>query len=134
MRITTIILTLILAVPVTAKLTYDYHAQIKAVFDPEKTKIIAFIKLENNCGLAHNSLEVLDIDTGRKVPFTAGGRARLETFVDNPLKLQVVKQFSAVHIDEVPEPAQETMIMVLDCSSGGNVQDAFKSLKDSLGK
>ena len=134
MRIVTVILTLILAVPLTAKFTYEYHAQIKALFDPEKVGIVAFIKLENNCGVAHNSFEVLDTNTGRKVPFTSGGRARLETFVDNPLKLQVVQRFSAVHIDEVPEPAQETMIMFLDCSSQGSVQDAFKSLKDTLGK
>ena len=133
MRITTVILTLILAVPLTAKLTYDYHAEIKAIFHPEKTEIVAFIKLENNCGVAHNAFEVMDMNTGLKVPFTAGGRARLQTFVDNPLKLQVSERFSAVHIDELPEPAQETMTINLDCSSAGNVQDAFKSLKDTLG-
>ena len=133
MRITTIILTLILAVPLTAKLTYDYNAQIKAIIDPEKAEIVAFIKLENNCGVAHNAFEVLDLDTKLKVPFTAGGRARIETFVDNPLKLQVSQRFSAVHIDELPELAQERMTMTLDCSSAGSVQDMFKSLKDTLG-
>ena len=134
MRITTIILTLIMAVPLTAKLTYENHSKIKAIIDPEKIEIVAFIKLENNCGVAHNSFEVLDTDTGLKVPFTAGGRARIQTFVDNPLKLQVSQKFSAVHINELPEPAQETMTMTLDCNSVGSVQDMFKSLKETLGK
>ena len=134
MRITTIILTLIMAVPLTAKLTYENYSKIKAIIDPEKIKIVAFIKLENNCGVAHNSFEVLDTDTGLKVPFTAGGRARIQTFVDNPLKLQVSQKFSAVHINELPEPAQETMTMTLDCNSVGSVQDMFKSLKETLGK
>jgi hypothetical protein len=133
MRITTIILTLILAVPLTAKLTYNYHAQIKAIVDPEKLEIVAFIKLENNCGVAHNAFEVLDLNTGLKVPFTAAGRARIETFEDNPLKLQMSKRFSAVQIDELPELAHETMVMTLDCSASDSVQEMFKSLKDTLG-
>ena len=68
-----------------------------------------------------------------KVPFTAAGRARIETFEDNPLKLQMSKRFSAVQIDETPELAQETMVMNLDCNASNSVQDMFKSLKDTLG-
>jgi len=116
MKIDQFILTVLIITPLVALLTYFNHDKIKAVLDPPKADIVSLIEIGDTCGVAHNFFEVVDLETGLRVP-VRNKKARIKTTEGNKLQLQISEKFGAVKIDIPPIDAEENLRLGLDCQS-----------------
>ena len=131
MKITQIILTFIFTAPIVAILTFSNHDSIKSVIDPPREKIHSVIDIGDTCGLGTDYFEIVDLDTGHRVP-VRNGKSRIETTEGNKIQLQISTQFQAVQIDIPPVQAEKHMILGLDCGNDKRLQNFLNSIKDNF--
>lgn len=56
--------------PLSAYFTYENHARLKAIFEPEKQDIISMLSLKNACSVPDTAFQASDLTAGRTVPFS----------------------------------------------------------------
>ena len=131
MKIDQFILTVLIITPLVALLTYFNHDKIKAVLDPPKADIVSLIEIGDTCGVAHNFFEVVDLETGLRVP-VRNKKARIKTTEGNKLQLQISEKFGAVKIDIPPIDAEEYLRLGLDCQTDERLKQMLGSFKDNF--
>jgi len=131
MKITKFILTFIFTAPIVAILTYLNHDSIKSVIDPPREKIHSVIDIGDTCGLGTDYFEIVDLDTGHRVP-VRNGKSRIETTEGNKIQLQISTQFQAVQIDIPPVQAEKYMVLGLDCGNDERLQNFLNSIRDNF--
>ncbi|MEK9881183.1 MAG: hypothetical protein VW474_15460 [Paracoccaceae bacterium] len=131
MKIDQFILTVLIITPLVASLTYFNHDKIKAVLDPPKADILSLIEIGDTCGVGHNFFEVVDLETGLRVP-VRNKKARIKTREGNRLQLQVSEKFEAVKIDILPVDAEVNLALSLDCQSDERLKKMLGSFKENF--
>ena len=131
MKIVQVILIIIFIAPIVAILTYSNHESIKSIIDPPREKIISDIDIGETCGVGKDYFEIVDLDTGRRVP-VRNGKSRIETTEGNKIQLQISAQFQAVQIDIPPVQAEKHMVLGLDCGNDERLQNFLSSIKDNF--
>ena len=131
MKIDQFILTVLIITPLVVLLTYFNHDKIKAVLDPPKADILSLIEIGDTCGVGHNFFEVVDLETGLRVP-VRNKKARIKTREGNRLQLQVSEKFETVKIDIPPIDAEENLRLGLDCQSDERLKQMLGSFKDNF--
>jgi len=131
MKITQFILTVICIAPIVAILTYSNHDHIKFVIDPPREAIRSIIVIGDTCGVGKDYFEIVDLDTGLRVP-VRNGKSRIETTEGNKIQLQISSQFQDVQIDIPPVQAEKNMVLALDCGNDKRLQNFMDSIKDNF--
>ena len=131
MKIDQFILTVLIITPLVALLTYFNHDKIKAVLDPPKADILSLIEIGDTCGVGHDFFEVVDLETGLRVP-VRNKKARIKTREGNRLQLQVSEKFETVKIDIPPVDAEKNLVLSLDCQSDERLKKMLGSFKDNF--
>ena len=131
MKIVQVILIVIFIAPVVAILTYSNHNSIKSIIDPPREEIRSVIDIGETCGVGKDYFEIVDLDTGRRVP-VRNGKSRIETTEGNKIQLQISAQFQAVQIDIPPVQAKKYMVLDLDCRNDERLQNFLNSIKDNF--
>ncbi len=131
MKIDQFILTVLIITPLVASLTYFNHDKIKAVLDPPKADILSLIEIGDTCGVGHDFFEVVDLETGLRVP-VRNKKARIKTREGNRLQLQVSEKFEAVKIDISPVDAEANLALSLDCQSDERLKKMLGSFKENF--
>ena len=131
MKIDQFILTVLIITPLVASLTYFNHDKIKAVLDPPKADILSLIEIGDTCGVGHSFFEVVDLETGLRVP-VRNKKARIKTREGNRLQLQVSEKFEAVKIDIPPVDAGANLALSLDCQSDERLKKMLGSFKENF--
>ena len=131
MKIDQFILTVLIISPLVASLTYFNHDKIKAVLDPPKADILSLIEIGDTCGVGHNFFEVVDLETGLRVP-VRNKKARIKTREGNRLQLQVSEKFETVKIDIPPVDAEKNLVLSLDCQSDERLKKMLGSFKENF--
>ena len=131
MKIVQVILIVIFIAPIVAILTYSNHDSIKSIIDPPREEIRSVIDIGETCGVGKDYFEIVDLDTGRRVP-VRNGKSRIETTEGNKIQLQISAQFQAVQIDIPPVQAKKYMVLDLDCRNDERLQNFLNSIKDNF--
>ena len=131
MKLDQFILTVLIITPLVASLTYFNHDKIKAVLDPPKADILSLIEIGDTCGVGHNFFEVVDLETGLRVP-VRNKKARIKTRQGNRLQLQVSEKFETVKIDIPPVDAEKNLVLSLDCQSDERLKKMLGSFKENF--
>ena len=131
MKIDQFILTVLIITPLVASLTYFNHDKIKAVLDPPKADILSLIEIGDTCGVGHDFFEVVDLETGLRVP-VRNKKARIKTREGNRLQLRVSEKFEAVKIDIPPVDAEANLALSLDCQSDERLKKMLGSFKENF--
>ena len=131
MKIVQVILIVIFIAPIVAILTYSNHETIKSIIDPPREKILSVIDIGETCGVGTDYFEIVDLDTGHRVP-VRNGKSRIETIEGNNIQLQISAQFQAVQIDIPPVQAGKYMVLGLDCGNNERLQNFLNSIKDNF--
>ena len=131
MKIVQVILIVIFIAPIVAILTYSNHDSIKSIIDPPREEIRSLIDIGETCGVGKDYFEIVDLDTGRRVP-VRNGKSRIETTEGNKIQLQISAQFQAVQIDIPPVQAKKYMVLDLDCRNDERLQNFLNSIKDNF--
>jgi hypothetical protein len=131
MKLDQFILTVLIITPLVASLTYFNHDKIKAVLDPPKADILSLIEIGDTCGVGHNFFEVVDLETGLRVP-VRNKKARIKTREGNRLQLQVSEKFETVKIDIPPVDAEKNLVLSLDCQSDERLKKMLGSFKENF--
>ena len=131
MKIVQVILIVIFIAPIVAILTYSNHDSIKSIIDPPREQIRSVIDIGETCGVGKDYFEIVDLDTGRRVP-VRNGKSRIETTEGNKIQLQISAQFQAVQIDIPPVQAEKYMVLDLDCGNDERLQNFLNSIKDNF--
>ena len=131
MKFLQVIVTVIFIAPIVAILTYSNHDMIKSIIDPPREKILSVIDIGETCGVGTDYFEIVDLDTGRRVP-VINGKSRIETTEGNKIQLQISSQFEAVQIDIPPVQAEKSMVLGLDCGNDERLQNFLNSIKDNF--
>ncbi len=131
MKIVQVILIVIFIAPIVAILTYSNHDSIKSIIDPPREEIRSVIDIGETCGVGKDYFEIVDLDTGRRVP-VRNGKSRIETTEGNKIQLQISAQFQAVQIDIPPVQAEKYMVLDLDCGNDERLQNFLNSIKDNF--
>ena len=131
MKIDQFILTVLIITPLVASLTYFNHDKIKAVLDPPKADILSLIEIGDTCGVGHDFFEVVDLETGLRVP-VRNKKARIKTREGNRLQLQVSEKFEAVKIDIPAVDGEENLALSLDCQSDERLKKMLGSFKENF--
>ena len=131
MKIVQVILIVIFIAPIVAILTYSNHNSIKSIIDPPREEIRSVIEIGETCGVGKDYFEIVDLDTGRRVP-VRNGKSRIETTEGNKIQLQISAQFQAVQIDIPPVQAKKYMVLDLDCRNDERLQNFLNSIKDNF--
>ena len=131
MKIIQVILTIISIAPIVAVLTYSNHDRIKSIIDPPREKIRSVIDIGETCGVGTDYFEIVDLNTGQRVP-VRNGKSRIETTKGNKIQLQISAQFQAVQIDIPPVQAEKHMVLGLDCGNDERLQNFLSSIKDNF--
>ncbi|MFZ9118821.1 MAG: hypothetical protein ACO20S_09685 [Paracoccaceae bacterium] len=131
MKIDQFILTVLIITPLVASLTYFNHDKIKAVLDPPKADILSLIEIGDTCGVGHDFFEVVDLETGLRVP-VRNKKARIKTREGNRLQLQVSEKFETVKIDIPPVDAEKNLVLSLDCQSDERLKKMLGSFKENF--
>ncbi len=131
MKIVQVILIVIFIAPIVAILTYSNHNSIKSIIDPPREKIRSVIEIGETCGVGKDYFEIVDLDTGRRVP-VRNGKSRIETTEGNKIQLQISAQFQAVQIDIPSVQAEKYMVLDLDCRNDERLQNFLNSIKDNF--
>lgn len=131
MKIDQFILTVLIITPLVASLTYFNHDKIKAVLDPPKADILSLIEIGDTCGVGHDFFEVVDLETGLRVP-VRNKKARIKTREGNRLQLQVSEKFEVVKIDIPPVDAEANLALSLDCQSDERLKKMLGSFKENF--
>ncbi len=131
MKIDQFILTVLIITPLVASLTYFNHDKIKAVLDPPKADILSLIEIGDTCGVGHDFFEVVDLETGLRVP-VRNKKARIKTREGNRLQLQVSEKFEAVKIDIPHVDAEANLALSLDCQSDERLKKMLGSFKENF--
>lgn len=131
MKFLQVIVTVIFIAPIVAILTYSNHDMIKSIIDPPREKIRSVIHIGETCGVGTDYFEIVDLDTGHRVP-VRNGKSRIETTEGNKIQLQISAQFQAVHIDIPPVQAEKHMVLGLDCGNDERLQNFLNSIKDNF--
>ena len=131
MKFLQVIVTVIFIAPIVAILTYSNHDMIKSIIDPPREKILSVIDIGETCGVGKDYFEIVDLDTGHRVP-VRNGKSRIETTEGNKIQLQISAQFQAVHIDIPPVQAEKHMVLGLDCGNDERLQNFLNSIKDNF--
>ena len=95
MKFLQVIVTVIFIAPIVAILTYSNHDMIKSIIDPPREKIRSVIHIGETCGVGTDYFEIVDLDTGHRVP-VRNGKSRIETTEGNKIQLQISAQFQDV--------------------------------------
>ena len=131
MKIVQVILIVIFIAPIVAILTYSNHNSIKSIIDPPREEIRSVIEIGETCGVGKDYFEIVDLDTGRRVP-VRNGKSRIETTEGNKIQLQISAQFQAVQIDIPSVQAEKYMVLDLDCRNDERLQNFLNSIKDNF--
>ena len=131
MKIVQVILIVIFIAPIVAILTYSNHDRIKSIIDPPREEIRSVIDIGETCGVGKDYFEIVDLDTGRRVP-VRNGKSRIETTEGNKIQLQISAQFQAVQINIPPVQAEKYMVLDLDCRNDERLQNFLNSIKDNF--
>ena len=131
MKIVQVILIVIFIAPIVAILTYSNHDSIKSIIDPPREEIRSVIDIGETCGVGKDYFEIVDLDTGRRVP-VRNGKSRIETTEGNKIQLQISAQFQAVQIDIPSVQAEKYMVLDLDCRNDERLQNFLNSIKDNF--
>ena len=131
MKFLQVIVTVIFIAPIVAILTYSNHDMIKSIIDPPREKIRSVIDIGETCGVGTDYFEIVDLDTGHRMP-VRNGKSRIETTKGNRIQLQISAQFQAVHIDIPPVQAEKHMVLGLDCGNDERLQNFLNSIKDNF--
>ena len=131
MKIVQVILIVIFIAPIVAILTYSNHDRIKSIIDPPREEIRSVIDIGETCGVGKDYFEIVDLDTGRRVP-VRNGKSRIETTEGNKIQLQISAQFQAVQIDIPSVQAEKYMVLDLDCRNDERLQNFLNSIKDNF--
>ena len=131
MKITQFILTVILIAPIVAILTYSNHESIESVIAPPRADILSVVDIGETCGVGKDFFEIVDLDTGLRVP-VRNGKSRIKTTEGNKIQLQISKQFQAVQIDIPSVQAEKNMVLGLDCGNDERLQNFLNSIKDNF--
>ncbi len=131
MKIVQVILIVIFIAPIVAILTYSNHDSINSIIDPPREEIRSVIDIGETCGVGKDYFEIVDLDTGRRVP-VRNGKSRIETTEGNKIQLQISAQFQAVQIDIPPVQAEKYMVLDLDCGNDERLQNFLNSIKDNF--
>ena len=131
MKFIHVILIVIFIAPIVAILTYSNHDSIKSIIDPPREKIRSVIDIGETCGVGKDHFEIVDLDTGHRVP-VRNGKSRIETTEGNKIQLQISAQFQAVQIDIPPVQAEKYMLLGLDCGNDERRQNLLNSIKDNF--
>ena len=131
MKIVQVILIVIFIAPIVAILTYSNHDSIKSIIDPPREEIRSIIDIRETCGVGKDYFEIVDLDTGRRVP-VRNGKSRIETTEGNKIQLQISTQFQAVQIDIPPVQAEKYMVLGFNCRSDERLQKFLNSIKDNF--
>ncbi len=131
MKLDQFILTVLIITPLVASLTYFNHDKIKAVLDPPKADILSLIEIGDTCGVGHNFFEVVDLETGLRVP-VRNKKASIKTREGNRLQLQVSEKFESVKIDIPPVDAEANLALSLDCQSDERLKKMLGSFKENF--
>ena len=131
MKIVQVILIVIFIAPIVAILTYSNHDSIKSIIDPPREEIRSLIDIGETCGVGKDYFEIVDLDTGRRVP-VRNGKSRIETTEGNKIQLQISAQFQAVQIDIPSVQAEKYMVLDLDCRNDERLQNFLNSIKDNF--
>ena len=131
MKIVQVILIVIFIAPIVATLTYSNHDSIKSIIDPPREKILSVIDVVETCGVGTDYFEIVDLDTGHRVP-VRNGKSRIDTTEGNKIQLQISAQFQAVQIDIPPVQAKKYMVLDLDCRNDERLQNFLNSIKDNF--
>ena len=131
MKFLQVIVTVFFVAPIVAILTYSNHDIIKSIIDPPREKIRSVIDIVETCGVGTDYFEIVDLDTGHRVP-VRNGKSRIETTEGNKIQLQISAQFQAVHIDIPPVQAEKYMVLGLDCGNDERLQNFLNSIKDNF--
>ena len=131
MKIIQVILIVIFIAPIVAILTYSNHDSIKSIINPPREEIRSVIDIGETCGVGKDYFEIVDLDTGHRVP-VRNGKSRIETKEGNKIQLQISAQFQAVQIDIPPVQAEKYMVLGLDCGNDERLQNLLNSIKDNF--
>ena len=131
MKILQVILIVIFIAPIAAILTYSNHDSIKSIIDPPRKKILSVIDIGETCGVGTDYFEIVDLDTGHRVP-VRNGKSRIETTEGNKIQLQISEQFQAVQIDIPSVQAEKYMLLGLDCGNDERLQNFLNSIRDNF--
>ena len=131
MKITQVILIVIFIAPIVAIITYSNHDSIKSIIDPPREKIRSVVNIGETCGVGTDYFEIVDLDTGHRVP-VRNGKSRIETTEGNKIQLQISAQFQAVQIDIPSVQAEKYMVLGLDCRNDERLQNFLNSIKDNF--
>ena len=131
MKILQVILIVIFIAPIVAILTYSNHDSIKSIIDPPRKKILSVIDIGETCGVGTDYFEIVDLDTGHRVP-VRNGKSRIETKEGNKIQLQISAQFQAVQIDIPSVQAEKYMVLGLDCKNDERLQNFLNSIRDNF--
>ena len=131
MKITQFILTVILIAPIVAILTYSNNESIESVIAPPRADILSVVDIGETCGVGKDFFEIVDLDTGLRVP-VRNGKSRIKTTEGNKIQLQISAQFQAVQIDIPSVQAEKNMVLGLDCGNDERLQNFLNSIKDNF--
>ena len=131
MKVTKFILNVIFITPIVAMVTYSNHDRIKSIIDPQREEILSIIDIGETCGVGTDYFEIVDLDTGLRVP-VRNGKSRIETTEGNKIQLQISAQFQAVQIDIPSVQAEKNMVLGLDCGNDERLQNFLNSIKDNF--
>ena len=131
MKITQVILIVIFIAPIVAIITYSNHDSIKSIIDPPREKIRSVVNIGETCGVGTDYFEIVDLDTGHRVP-VRNGKSRIETTEGNKIQLQISAQFQAVQIDIPSVQAEKYMVLGLDCGNDERLQNFLNSIRDNF--
>ncbi len=131
MKFLIFLLAVIFITPITAVMTYQNHDKIKALIDPPKIEIVSTIHVGDTCGVKKDFFEVVDLETGIRVPVRRG-KARLKTFEGNRVQLQISTEYQAVQIDVKPKEAKPDLTLALVCDSDDRLKKTMESIKDNF--
>mgnify|MGYP001445358086 CR=1 FL=1 len=111
--------------------SYSQYDKIRFVIDPPKAPITAEIELKNSCDVPEKLFFLVDLSSGRTVPFR-NGRARISTVEGNKLQIQLDPKYEQVEFIGKEHVATESMEMKIDCSDPERMEKTFQALRDSL--
>jgi len=97
----------------------------------KKEIILVTIKLDNQCSFREDVFIVTHKDTGRSTTFN-NGIANINIQEGSALTLALSPSYMNFRSDGIPQPAEENMIMIADCSTSPRMQMIMDSMKKSF--
>ena len=93
--------------------------------------IVAHVELRNACEISDDYLVLYDTDTGARARFMRG-KARLSTQYGNILTIKLDRAAKGLLIPAPNAPAQQKVMMKIECDTSFRFDEIKKSLRDEL--